>query len=124
MIALVSIAIMIGVFSAMWDERTIRKRKKLNHYLHAGVRGVVYGVLGWLAIKDPVLIVAGWFIVTPTHRLMLNGFMGWSMFYVGSTAWYDRALHWLADKANIDEVGQFITVFEVLVFTVIVIFAL
>lgn len=116
--------IFVAFLSALWDSATIRRKRTLNHYLHAGVRAAVYVLLAFGMGISPLMIAAGWFLVTPAHRLLLNGMMGWSMFYIGSTSWYDKILHWVAEKLSIDEIGQFVTVFEVFIFACIAIFAI
>ena len=117
-------SIFVAFLSALWDSATIRKKRTLNHYLHAGVRAAAYVLLAFGMGISPLMIAAGWFLVTPAHRLLLNGMMGWTMFYIGSTSWYDKILHWVAEKLSIDEIGQFITVFEVFIFACIAIFAI
>jgi len=114
-------AALVGFLSAYWDSNVIRNNNKLNHYLHAGVRGAVYAGLCWAMHVPFAWIIAFWFLCAPVHRLFLNGMMGWKMWYIGTTSWYDRGLHWIADKLNVSEVGQAITAIELMIGTVIII---
>ena len=88
----------------------------------ASIRLVLFAllmtILGFWQGWDIAPMLAGWFIVIPLHRLELNLQMGWDVWYMGTTARYDRFWNWFAGPIGASA-GKLATAMELFAYAAI-----
>ena len=91
-------SIIIGVVAGLIDGMVWTATNKINHYLHAGARVLALAIALYFTVGFGWDSIAYLGIMGITFRLSLNFFMGKTWDYIGTTAWYDRAVRWVGSK--------------------------